>query len=331
VALNLSNVSDVYGFQARCTVDPAILAGIGHAEGDGFGPAPISFFVDRGFKPDGSWLVAATRLEPALPISGNATAFSLLYTVQAAGSSAVTCSVLAMNQDGHELPLTVVNGSFNSVPTEPTATTEPTGEVTLTPEPTLTETPTMEPTLTETPTTEPTLTETPTVEPTLTETPTEEATVEPTLPAGQSTVSGTAAHQNRPDNAGITVQLIGLDGTAIAEALTAADGAFSFSAVPLGVHTLRLSAPQHLTIERAVIVETDGQTITVDNTILPAGDADSNGLIDILDATLLGANFDVTVPPAPANADLNGDGLINLADLVLMGGNFGLTSPVVIP
>jgi hypothetical protein len=302
VALNLSNVSDLYGLQASCTVDPAVLSGIGHAEGDGFGPSPNSFFVDAGYQPDGSWLVGATRLEPAAPISGSATAFSLLYSVQGAGSSAVTCSALAVDQDGRDLPLTVVNGSFNGAPAEPT--------------------------LAETPTTVPTLTETPTAEPTLTETPTAEATVEPTLPAGQSTVSGTAAYQNRPDNAGIIVQLVALDGSPIAETLTAADGAFTFSAVPLGVHTLRLSAPQHLTVERPVIVETDGQTIALDSTVLPAGDADGNGLIDTLDATLIGANFDVTVPPAPANADLNGDGLVNIADLVLVGGNFGLSGPV---
>jgi glucose/arabinose dehydrogenase len=293
VALNLVNVTDVYGLQARCTVDPAVLSGIGHAEGDGFASGS-SFFVDGGYQPDGSWLVAVTRLEPAPPISGIVTAFSLLYSVQDMGSSAVTCSALAVDQDGRELPLTVVNGSFNGAPTEPTVTTEPVHDLTPTPEPTLTETP----------------------------------TPAPTLPAGQSTVGGTAAYQNRPDNTGITVQLIGLDGTVIAETLTAADGAFSFTAVPLGVQTLRLSAPQHLTLERAVIVETDGQTVTLDNTVLLAGDADGNGLIDALDATLIGANFDVSVPPAPANADMNADGLVNITDLVLVGSNFGLTAPV---
>jgi hypothetical protein len=156
----------------------------------------------------------------------------------------------------------------------------------------------------------------------------ETTTPEPTLPAGQSTVSGVAAYQNRPDNAGISVQLIGLDGVPISEMQTAADGAFTFTGVPLGVHTLRLSAPQHLIVERPVMVESDGQVIAVEQTVLPSGDADGNGLIDALDATLIGANFDVTVPPAPANADMNGDGLVNIADLVLVGSNFGLTGPV---
>ncbi len=307
VALNLVNVTDVYGLQTRCEVNPAVLMGVGHADGDGF-DTTNSFFVDAGYQPDGSWLTAATRLEPSPPVSGNATAFSLLYTVQSAGSSAVNCSVLAVDQDGRELPLTVINGSFNGAPAEPTATTEPTAEATLT----------------ETPT------ETPTTEPTLTETPTETPTTEPTLPVEQSTVGGAAAYQNRPDNAGITVQLIGLDGVLIAETLTAADGLYSFAAVPLGVHTLRMTAPQHITVERPVVVETDGQVIEVGNTVLPAGDADDNGLIDTLDAALVGANFDVTAPPAPANADLNGDGLVNIADLVLVGSNFGLTAPVVL-
>ena len=44
----------------------------------------------------------------------------------------------------------------------------------------------------------------------------------------------------------------------------------------------------------------------------------------------LGANFDATVNPAPAGADVNGDGLINIRDLAIVGGNFGLKGPIVI-
>jgi glucose/arabinose dehydrogenase len=303
VTLGLEMVENVYGLQVACQVDPAVLNGVSREDGEAFNSAN-SFFVDLGFQPDGRWLVAASHLKPNPPISGNYWAFSLLYTVQGAGSSAVDCSAIAVDEDGRELPLAVINGGFNGAPVEPTV--EPT------PEPTATETPTLEPTTTETPTPEPTV----------------ETTVEPTLPVGQSTVSGVAAYQNRADNAGITVELLNTEGAPIVETVTAADGAYSLLAVPLGVHTLRLSAPQHLAVEHSVTVEVDGQEIEVASAVLPAGDVDDNGLIDTVDATIVGANYALSVPPAPPNADLNGDGLVNLTDLVLVGGNFGLTAPV---
>jgi hypothetical protein len=138
------------------------------------------------------------------------------------------------------------------------------------------------------------------------------------------------AYQNRPDNTGITVQLLGLDDTVLGETLTTADGAYTFAEVPLGAYTLQASAPLHITIQRAVLVETEGETIEVAESVLPAGDTDNNGVIDTTDATLIGANFAISVPPAPANADFNGDGRVNIADLVLLGGNFGLTAPLTI-
>ncbi len=54
-----------------------------------------------------------------------------------------------------------------------------------------------------------------------------------------------------------------------------------------------------------------------------AGDIDNNGVIDLADASLIGANYRVQVPPAPAQADLDHDGFVNLVDLVLVGKNFG--------
>jgi parallel beta-helix repeat protein len=45
-----------------------------------------------------------------------------------------------------------------------------------------------------------------------------------------------------------------------------------------------------------------------------AGDCNHNGIVNIIDATLIGWYWQQTVPPAPKNADVNGDGTINAAD-----------------
>ncbi|MBZ0289944.1 MAG: hypothetical protein K8I30_20135, partial [Anaerolineae bacterium] len=61
VSLNLSNVTNLYGLQTDCAVNPAILQGVSRADGDGFASAN-SFFVDTGYQADGHWMVAASRL-----------------------------------------------------------------------------------------------------------------------------------------------------------------------------------------------------------------------------------------------------------------------------
>ena len=80
-----------------------------------------------------------------------------------------------------------------------------------------------------------------------------------------------------------------------------------------------------------VTVDADGQSVDVGVITLPAGDTDNSGTVDIADAGLIGANFGVDVPPAPADADLNMDAIIDIRDLVLVGGNFGKIGPVTVP
>jgi hypothetical protein len=159
---------------------------------------------------------------------------------------------------------------------------------------------------------------------------TPEVTPELTLtPGGMSIVGGLAAYQNRLEDAGIKAELLGVDDAVIAETLTGADGVYVFSEVPLGTYTVRLSAPQHITLlQPNVLVETDGQVVDLGTDMLPAGDVDNSGLVDLIDATLVGANFNIEVPPAPFEPDLNADGYVNIVDLVLVGGNLGLQSPV---
>ncbi len=285
VALKLANITGLYGLQAQCSANAGIISGTSRADGDVF-TAANSFFVDGGYQADGTWMVAASLLAPNAAFSGSGTAFTLHYTVNAAGTSDLTCAVLAVDENGQELPVEVINGSL-LVNEPPAPTQEPTAEPT---------------------------TPAPTAPP---------VTPEPTQP---STIVGVAHYQNRPDNAGITAQLYAPDHSLVAETTTDADGSYSFSNVALGAYVLHLSAPQHLPVSRTVAVETGGSTVDAGADTLLAGDTNDDGAVDIADATFIGANFGAAVPPAPGSADLNADSAVDISDLVLVGGNYGMAA-----
>jgi hypothetical protein len=227
----------------------------------------------------------------------------MLYIAQTQGNTAVNCAVLAVNSNGQEIPLQVINGTYgNGVPSQPTeATVAPTEPPTATMEPA-----------------------SPTPVPT-------ELTLEPPTETPEvgvvSSVTGVVSYQNAPDNAGITVQLLAGE-TPVSDVVTGADGAFAFNEVAAGAYTIRFVAPLHLAATLPVNVDGSGQAIDLGTISLIAGDTDNDGKVDILDATFVGANFDVGVPPAPNNADMNHDSQVNISDLVLVGSNFGQTGPV---
>jgi endo-1,4-beta-xylanase len=281
VVFRLFNVTDVYGLQAHCVVNPAVLVGVSHSDGEGFN-SDNSFFIDQGFNAaDGSWLIAASRLQPAPAISGNVLAYSLNYTVQSEGDRTVNCEMMVVGTDGNEVAVEVINAV-------PTVTPPPPTPIPPTPVPTAEITPT---------------------------------------PLFLATISGTMQYQNGPDSAGIKVELLS-DITLIAEAVTQADGNYRFADVPAGSYTLQASAPQHLSVVYSLSLTEGGELPPLSSVTLPGGDTDNNGVIDVLDATFIGANFDIETPPAPANADLNRDQIVNLRDLVLVGVNFGRQGPV---
>jgi hypothetical protein len=326
-ALKLFNVTNLYGLQVRCQVDPTFLTGVNHTDGDAFSQSS-SYFVDTGFKADGSWLVAASRLQPNPALSGNMIAFKLNYTAQKVGSGTIVCTALGADTIGNGIPLQVINGSVTISPVSATVTPLP-----VSPTPTgVTLTPTVEqPTATFTPTPAPT--DTPTSSPTPSATPT--ATIPPEItpeqtvsPALVTTISGVAQYQNRPDNSGIKVELLDVNQTALAQVVTKVSGAYTFTDVPSGTYTVRLSAPQNLTLVKTASVPGDGKTVDVGTLILIAGDTNNDDKVDITDASLVGANFTVSVPPAPAPADVTADNTINIRDLVLVGSNFGLKGPI---
>lgn len=131
--LNLYNVTNLYGLEVDCSADPAILTGITHTGADGFNDGN-SIFVDQGYQSAGNWHIAASRIKPNPAIEGSSLAFSLNYVVQAAGSTPIICSVLGVDANGRDVPLTIANGGFNGAnPPPPVEPTIPTATPTLPP------------------------------------------------------------------------------------------------------------------------------------------------------------------------------------------------------
>jgi endo-1,4-beta-xylanase len=276
VTFKLYQVTNVYGLEVSCQSDPNALQGASHVESDSFN-GKNSFFIDQGYNAaNGNWKIAASRLYPNKPISGNMTAFAVNYTPKTAGNHTVNCTVLAVDQNGRDLPLPVVNGLM----------------------------PAMD----------------------VLQDPTQEPLTMPQQISALSTISGTVSYQNREDNAGISVNLIDSSGTMLDNVMTDASGTYTFVDVPPGNYTIEAAAPQHLKFDEAVQLSDSNNSLQLGTATLRAGDTDNNGVIDISDAGLIGANLNLEVPLAPANADMNQDNEINIADLVLVGANFGMTT-----
>lgn len=311
VGVRVENAANLYGLQVQCATDPTLLTGQSRLDGDIFSGA-TSFFVDPGYKPDGTWLVAATRLQPNPVFNGNGTAFSLQYRALAAGTVTLSCTALAADIQTKAIPMQLLSGSISIV--------GPSAEPTL--PPTETPLPTEEP---PTPTATVEVTPEPTAEP-----PTETPTATPTEPVvGSGVIQGVARYQSAADPSGIGVQLVA-DGSLVTQVITGADGVYRFESLAPGTYLVLLSAAQHIALVYTVTV-TDAAPLDLGTGILPAGDTDGSQTIDLADAVLVGSNFDLSIPPAPAAADLNRDGVVNILDLVLIGGNFNLIGPIAQP
>jgi hypothetical protein len=311
VDLVLWNVQNIYGVQTTCKVDPKVLQGAVRGDGDIF-KSTNSFFVDKGFQADGSWVVGASRLQPTPVFAGNGIAFKLSFVVKAASASAVNCTVLGVDANGKEITLKVVNGSFNGAPVA-----APVQQQAVQPTAIPTDLPTNIP---------PTEAAAPIVEPAVEAT--ADALTANTVTTNAS-ITGKMLYQNFPDNSKITVQLVTSKGAVVATVTTGADGSYTFKNVPVGTVGVTAIGNLYLRIGKVVTI-TAGQAVDLGSLTLPGGDTDNSGDISVTDASLIGANFDNAVNPAPASADVNGDGVINIRDLAIVGGNFGLKSPIII-
>jgi hypothetical protein len=306
IAVNVANSANLYGLEIRCTTNPAILVGVDTTPGAIFTTAN-SLFMNRPYNTaDGTWATAASLTRPAPAFSGNGIAFTLNYRLQATGQTPITCAVIAVDQRGATLPFDVINTNLN---VQPPPVAQPTIVLTSPPE-----LPPIDPAPLPTDAPAPTATVAP---PTATAVP-----ATPTLAVNTGAVSGLVAYQTISERVGIQVQLLA-NNAVVSETVTDALGAYTFNNLPPGSYMVKVVAPQHLAASQTATVAPSGQVVTLADLTLLAGDTDNNGVIDLADAGLIGANFGLDGSLVPL-ADLNRDNTINVGDLVIIGINFGL-------
>ena len=102
-----------------------------------------------------------------------------------------------------------------------------------------------------------------------------------------------------------------------------ASGNFSWTA-PAGSYTVLASAQGFLSAQGSATL-TAGNTTTMPQISLSAGDIDNNGVVDQFDAMTIGMSYNTATPAA---ADLNCDSTINVLDLELLAGNYRDVGPV---
>lgn len=133
-------------------------------------------------------------------------------------------------------------------------------------------------------------------------------------------VDGAAKYQGRTAHSAIDVTATG---PVTKTGLTNAGGQFAVQDLKAGTYEVRVDAPGYLPACKAVSLAI-GESRTLEPALILGGDINDDGAINIADATLVGANFGSTVPPADARADINKDGVVNVQDLALLAGNYGL-------
>lgn len=121
----------------------------------------------------------------------------------------------------------------------------------------------------------------------------------------------------------VKISLFNPDTTLAASAMTNPDGSFNLIA-PAGSFTVIASAEGHLSAQASVTL-LEGTTTTLDPITLPAGDIDSNNVIDQYDALTVGMNYNLS---ASLPADLSNDGLINVLDLEMLAENYRMAGLV---
>jgi len=210
------------------------------------------------------------------------------------------------------VPSSTATRTPTTVPTSTstvTATTVPSSTPTVTPTTVPSSTATSTAVSTSTSTTVPTSTSIPTVVPTVSAT-----------PADTGRLTGLVSLDGRTDHGGVAV---GVDGTNAAT--TDADGRFEVGGLPPGEHTVDLRRAGYVSAGARPFTVQAGADTELPSAVLLGGDANRDDEIDIVDAAIVTASFDIDAgqPGFDTRADINEDGTVDIFDLVMVGANFG--------
>lgn len=133
-----------------------------------------------------------------------------------------------------------------------------------------------------------------------------------------ATITGTATYQGHLTHADIDLIATGpVTSTDVADN----NGHFALSELRTGTYTITADAVSYLPSCMTTTI-ISGEIANLPTTTLYGGDVNDDGIINIGDATLLGGNFGLNVPPGASQADINGDNIINVQDLAILGGNY---------
>ena len=171
-------------------------------------------------------------------------------------------------------------------------------------------------------------TATPTIEPTPTATPDPSATMTLTL---QVTFQGRGTPPSARWEVPLCVTMTEpLDGPVRhSYVLTSSvGGEVTIADVPQGVYDVRVcSSTSLINVCRARSLGAGSHTL--DMSVLLGGDANQDGIINILDFSLLASSYGTSQgsPGYDSRSDFNGDGIINILDFSLLASNYRLTGP----
>ena len=136
-------------------------------------------------------------------------------------------------------------------------------------------------------------------------------------------IVGYAHMQGRTDHSNITVEV---SGPIVTDVTTAADGLYQILNARAGQYEFLFEHDMYLATRLRNCNTGSGTEFRPPTVTLVAGDLNRDQRIDILDLTRCAGAFGTADP----GADINDDGVVNLFDLVLIGANFGQVGPIVI-
>jgi hypothetical protein len=146
----------------------------------------------------------------------------------------------------------------------------------------------------------------------------------PVVSEAPTGVSGQILLPLRSDASGIVVILSLPDGS-ILQTVTNSVGMFAFGGLQPGNYRIDAGAVGFLSMQVGFSLA-GGQVVNLAPVTLTAGDTNLDNTIDLSDAALVAANFNVVAPIA--EADVNGDGLVDIRDLTAIGADFGRSGPL---